>query len=116
MPNRIALLILAPVLILAGVLGFVMPAHVSLVSGAPAYNVFHLVFGATGLLLVFTKHASAIRVFNIGFGVMDLYQAFASLAHLFPERLFRWTRTDDVLHVVIGAALVIVGCWGRERV
>jgi hypothetical protein len=40
---------------------------------------------------------------------MDLYQAVASRLHLFPERLFRWTGTDDALHVVIGAALLAIG-------
>ncbi len=115
MANWLALLILAPVLILAGVLGFVIPAQLSLVSGAPAYNIFHIAFGVIGLLLLRMKHTSPIRVFNVGFGIIDLCQALASLAHLFPERLFRWTRTDDVLHVVIGAALIVVGFYGRRQ-
>ena len=42
----------APLLLLAGVLGFVVPAHLSLMSGAPAYNVFHLIAGVDGLLLL----------------------------------------------------------------
>ena len=112
--NRIAVLIFAPVLVLTGVLGFALPARANLVSGAPAYNTFHIVFGVIGLLVVLTRNVSLMRLFNIGFGLIDIYQALASVGHLFPQRLFRWTRTDDVLHVVIGASLIVVGVWGQR--
>lgn len=110
--NYIVLLIFAPLLILVGVLGFVMPAGKGLTSGATAYNIFHLIFGSIGLILVLLNNEGLIRGFNIGFGSLDLYQAVASFAHLFPERHFRWTRLDDVLHVVVGAALVLIGVSG----
>lgn len=106
------LLILAPLLILIGILGFVIPQNKSLTSGAPAYNIFHIIFGLAGLAILYFNHDSCIRAFNIGFGLIDLYQAAASFAHVFPEKYFRWTRVDDVLHIVIGAALVIVGIFG----
>ncbi len=105
----------APVLILAGILGFVLPAETSLMSGAPAYNVFHLCFGALGLALVLTRREGAIAAFNLGFGLIDLYQAAASRAHWFPADAFRWKPADDVLHVVIGAGLVLVGALGLRR-
>ena len=113
--NRRVLLVFAPVLILIGVLGFVLPASKSLTSGEPAYNVFHIISGALGLLIVLRKNESSIRAFNVGFGLVDLYQAAASFAHLFPEKQFHWTRTDDALHVFVGAALVLVGVLGRRR-
>ena len=53
-----------------------------------------------------------MRGFNIGFGLIDLYQTLASFLHLFPEQLFKWTRVDDILHIVIGATLVFVGLYG----
>lgn len=109
MVNRIVLGVFAPLLLLVGVLGFVLPAGRSSTSGAPAYNVFHLAFGALGLALVVWGDHTAIRTFVVGFGLIDLYQALASHQHWFPESLFRWTHTDDVLHIVIGAALVAVG-------
>jgi hypothetical protein len=31
---------------------------------------------------------------------------------LFPEKQFRWRRADDVLHIVIGIALVLIGVLG----
>lgn len=111
--NYIALLIFAPILILAGVLGFFLPA--GLTSGAPAYNVFHLIFGLFGLILVMTKREDLIRGFNIGFGLIDLYQLLASLLHWFPEAHFQWKTADDYLHAVIGAALVLIGLFGRKR-
>jgi hypothetical protein len=107
--NYYLLLIFSPLLILTGALGFIIPEKKSLTSGAPAYNIFHIVFGLIGVLLVVNRNAWGIRAFNIGFGLTDLFQAAASFAHLFPEKYFHWTRIDDVLHLVIGAILVLVG-------
>ncbi len=98
----------AGLLILIGVLGFLAPGKGS-TSTAPAYNVFHLAFGVLGLALAVWGDGPAIRAFLIGFGVIDLYQALASHQHWFPEQFFRWTSTDDLLHLVIGAGLVAVG-------
>lgn len=109
--NYYVLMIFAPLLILTGILGFVMPPKKGLTSGAPAYNVFHIIFGLAGIMIA-THHYDYIRAFNIGFGVIDLYQAAASFLHLFPEKQFRWKRADDVLHIVIGAGLVLVGILG----
>lgn len=110
--NFITLAIFAPVLIIAGIAGFLVPPEHSLTSGAPAYNVFHLLFGALGLLLVWTRNELGLSSFNFGFGVIDLYQAMASALHLPPEKYFLWTRVDDILHVLIGLALVIIGIYG----
>ena len=110
--NYYVLLIFAPILILAGVLGFVLPD--GLTSGAPAYNVFHIIFGLFGLALVLTKRDDFIRGFNIGFGLIDLYQLLASIMNWFPEEYFRWKTADDYLHAVIGAGLVLIGLFGRR--
>jgi len=112
--NLITLGIFAPVLVLAGALGFLIPPHLSLTSGAPAYNVFHIISGTIGIALVWLKKGESIRLFNLGFGAIDLYQALASFLHLFPEQYFRWTRIDDVLHIIIGIALVLIG-WPDAR-
>ena len=110
--NYYVLLIFAPLLILIGILGFVIPPNKGLTSGAPAYNIFHIIFGLIGVVIVYFNHDPCIRAFNIGFGALDLYQAAASFAHIFPEKYFRWKRADDILHIVIGAALVIVSVFG----
>lgn len=107
--NYYVLLVFAPVLILVGILGFVIPDKKSLTSGAPAYNVFHIVFGLIGLGIVYSGQMSWMKGFNIVFGAIDLYQALASFLGLFPQALFKWKRADDVLHIVIGAFLVMVG-------
>jgi hypothetical protein len=44
--------------------------------------------------------------------LIDLYQALASYIHLFPEQYFRWTKADDVLHIILGLLLVGIGCYG----
>ena len=109
MIGRWVLGVFAPLLVLVGVLGFLSPDERGTTSTAPGYNVFHLAFGVIGLAVVIWGDRSAIRAFLVGFGLIDLYQALASRQHWFPESLFRWTRTDDLLHVVLGAVLIIVG-------
>ena len=110
--NFITLAIFAPVLIIAGIAGFLVPPEHSLTSGATAYNVFHLIFGVIGLLIVWTRNELGLSSFNFGFGLIDLYQAMASVLHLPPEKYFLWTKVDDILHVLIGLALVIIGVYG----
>jgi hypothetical protein len=110
--NYITLAIFAPILILTGVAGFLIPAEQGLTSGAPPYNVFHIVFGAIGLIFVSSKKEQLISPFNAGFGLIDLYQALASYLNLPPKNHFLWTPVDDILHILIGLALVIIGCYG----
>jgi hypothetical protein len=112
--NFCVLGIFAPLLILTGVLGFILPPRMSLTSGAPAYNIFHLVFGALGLALVIAKNEGLIRLFNIGFGALDVYQAIASFAGLFPQQYFQWTLVVDALHVMIGIGLMAVGLMAKK--
>ena len=92
--------------------GFLTPKELALTSGAPAYNIFHLIFGFLGLLLVWLKREWLISLFNAGFGLIDLYQALASYADLPPKQYFLWTGVDDILHVVIGLALFVIGLYG----
>ncbi len=118
--NFITLAIFAPLLIVVGVAGFLIPPQDSLTSGAPAYNTFHIIFGLLGLAVLWTKRETFISLFNSGFGLIDLYQALASYADLPPKQYFLWTGVDDILHIVIGLTLFIIGCYGlnsqnRER-
>ena len=113
--NQITLLILAPLLILSGVAGFVIPAEYSPMSNATPYNLFHIVFGAIGLLLLQTKNDLVASGFNLGFGLIDLYQVLASVVGLTPIQYFYWTYFDDVIHVLLGFALVIIGGYGIRQ-
>ena len=110
--NYYVIIIFAPLLVLTGILGHILPEKKSLASGAPAYNVFHIIFGLIGIMVA-TNHFDYIRIFNISFGLIDLYQAAASYLHLFPKKYFKWKSTDDVLHVVIGAFLVLIGVFAN---
>lgn len=79
---------------------------------------FHIVFGAIGLILVWSGKEQLINFFNAGFGLIDFYQALASYLNLPPKNYFLWTPVDDILHILIGLALVIIGCYGifkRQR-
>jgi hypothetical protein len=114
--NRITLAIFAPVLILTGIAGFLIPPRYQLMSGATPYNLFHLFFGAIGLFLVTaTKSDLWASAFNFGFGLIDLYQVIASIFALTPITYFYWTFADDVLHVLIGFALVLIGGHGLRN-
>lgn len=104
--NRPVLSVFAPILVLAGIAGFAVPERRAVTSGAPAYNVFHLVFGAIGIGCLRSPRRAPARLFNLVFGSCDLYQAMASRRGWFPQRWFRWKPADDVLHVAIGALLV----------
>ena len=110
--NYLTLAIFAPILILAGLAGFLLPAEMSLTSGASPYNVFHVAFGIIGLIILRTRNEFWISFFNAGFGLIDLYQAVASFADLPPKQYFLWMRVDDILHVLIGLALLVIGLYG----
>ena len=113
--NQITLLIFAPLLILTGIAGFVLPDQYSLMSNAAPYNLFHILFGAIGLLLLQTNNDLAASSFNLGFGLIDLYQVLASVLKLPPFLYFLWTYADDVAHVILGFALVIIGGYGIRK-
>jgi hypothetical protein len=113
--SRSVLRVFGPTLILTGLAGFIIPSKKAATSGAPAYNVFHLIFGTIGVACARSRHRWPVQVFNVGFGAVDLYQAVASRRAWFPQRWFRWKTADDALHVAIGAGLVAAGLSGRAR-
>jgi hypothetical protein len=114
--NQKTLMVFAPLLLLTGIAGFVVPEQYSMMSGATPYNLFHIFFGAIGLLLTMSNSDLLASSFNFGFGLIDLYQVLASVVGLTPIQYFHWTYVDDVLHVLIGFALVIIGGRGLTRI
>lgn len=113
--NQKTLAVLAPLLMLAGIAGFAIPEQYSLFSGATPYNLFHLIFGAIGLILIATKNDLWASLFNFGFGLIDLYQVLASVVGLTPIQYFYWTYFDDVAHVLLGFTLTIIGGYGLRN-
>jgi hypothetical protein len=112
--NTQVLLVFAPVLILTGAIGFALPARLSLMSGALPYNVFHLIAGAVGVGIVARRSLRGAVLFNLVFGCIDLWQAFAGVTGLFPARWFALRPADHVVHVLIGVGLVAVGYLGKK--
>jgi hypothetical protein len=112
--NLQTLTVFAPLLVLTGILGFVLPPALSLMSGATPYNVFHLLAGAVGLGLVLRRSIAGAILFNLIFGGIDLYQALAGLTGLFPAELFVLRPADHAVHVLIGLFLVGVGYLGKK--
>jgi hypothetical protein len=82
--NAMVASVLAPLLVLTGALGFALPARWALLSGAPAYNLFHGVAGMAGIWLVIRFGGRGAVAFNLGFGLVDLYQALAGVVDLVP--------------------------------
>lgn len=110
--NTRVLRVFGPILILTGALGFVLPPRLALMSGEAPYNLFHVVFGIVGTMFACRGADRRCRLFNAGFGAIDLYQAAASALGWFPIAVFRWTRVDDAAHVVLGLALIGIGLFG----
>ena len=102
------------VLVVVGGLGLIAP-DLGSTSTAPAYDTIHVANGLLVIALAVRGRPVGIRAFLVGFGAIDLYQAVASHWHWFPESLFRWTSTDDFLHVALGVLLVVVGAWPVRR-
>src|SRR5712664_3532969 len=50
--NLVVAGVLAPLLVLTGALGFALPPDWALLSGVPAYNLFHIAGGLVGIALV----------------------------------------------------------------
>jgi hypothetical protein len=113
--NQKTLAVLAPLLILTGIAGFVIPPRYNLMSNAAPYNLFHIVFGVVGLWLVLTNSDLWASAFNFVFGLIDLYQVLASVVGLTPIQYFYWTYVDDVVHVLLGFALVLIGGYGLRN-
>ena len=113
--NQKTLMVIAPLLVLTGIAGFLIPERYTLMSGAAPYNMFHLIFGALGLVLISANNDLLASSFNFGFGLIDLYQVLASVVGLTPIEYFHWTYVDDVIHVILGFALVLIGGHGLWR-
>jgi hypothetical protein len=111
--NVHVLLVFAPVLVLTGILGFALPPHLSLMSGAAPYNVFHLLAGGVGLAILARRSLAGAVAFNLLFGCIDLWQAVAGVTGLFPARWFALRPADHVVHLIVGAGLVAVGYLGK---
>jgi len=110
--NQKTLMVIAPLLVLTGIGGFLIPEQYSLMSGAAPYNMLHLIFGALGLVLISANSDLLASSFNFGFGLIDLYQVLASVVGLTPIEYFHWTYVDDVVHVILGFALALIGGYG----
>ena len=104
--------VFGPVLILAGIAGFLIPPRHALMSGAPAYNIFHITCGLIGTALVVARTARGVAAFNLGFGAFDVYQVVAAVGGFFPARAFRYKPADHILHLVLGLGLAAVGALG----
>lgn len=113
--NQKTLAVLGPLLILTGIAGFVVPEQYNLMSGSAPYNLFHIIFGAIAIFLTMANNNLVASVFNFGFGLIDLYQVLASVVGLTPIQYFHWTFMDDVVHVLLGFALVIIGGYGLRN-
>lgn len=111
--NFLTLIIFVPLLVLVGILGFITPVDKKVISVEQPYNIFHIVCGVIGALVLMSNHDLAIKSFNVVFGLVNLYQLIASLSHRFPVRHFQWTRADNIAHGVLAGLFLAVGFLGE---
>jgi hypothetical protein len=100
---------LAAALVAGGIAGFLVPAHLSPISSALPYNLFHLSAGAAALAVTTAGRPGLVASFNLLFGLFDLWQAVAGPANVFPAQLFALRPADHFVHGVVGTFLVYVG-------
>jgi hypothetical protein len=112
--NQVVAATLGPLLVLTGALGFALPPGWALLSGASAYNLFHVASGLVGIALVLRAGGRGAVGFNLAFGLIDLYQAMAGSVGLFPAPWFAYQPLDDVLHNTLGLGLGALG-WAGGR-
>lgn len=103
------------ILILTGVAGLLLRDPAALMSQAVPYDVFHIGFGALGLTIGLRRSPVMAAGFNVGFGLIDLYQVAAGLSGAFPAALFALRPGDHVVHLVLGVLLVGCGMAGLRR-
>lgn len=101
-----AAVVFGAILMAVGLFGLILPASWSPMSTATSYDFFHVVFGVLSILSGLEGNALAARSFLFGFGLIDLYQAVASMYGWFPASWFQWRPADDWMHWLVGAALV----------
>lgn len=111
--NFLTLVIFAPTLVLVGILGFLTPVNLKRISTEPAYNVFHIVCGIVGAVILLSNNDSALKTFNLVFGLINIYQFAASHANQFPVHYFKWTRIDNIIHLILGLFFLIVAFLGQ---
>jgi hypothetical protein len=113
--NTILLWILAPIILIAGIGGFFIPYSKAIFSGAPAYNIFHIIAAIIAFACLFSKSVAAVRAFNLIFGLIDLYQAAAGFLLFFPIKQFLYRPADNYIHVVLGLVLVGFAIFAKDK-
>ena len=103
------------ILILTGVTGFLSQDPQALMSQAVPYDLFHVVFGILGLAIGLRRRPVPAALFNLGFGLIDLWQVVAGLTGMFPARLFDLRAADHAVHLLLGLLLVGCGLAGLRR-
>ena len=103
------------ILILTGAKGFFSQDPDALMSQAVPYDLFHVAFGMLGLGIGLRRRPDPAALFNLGFGLIDLWQVVAGLSGLFPAPLFDLRAGDHAAHLVLGVLLVACGQAGLRR-
>ncbi len=111
--NFLILVIISPILILVGIVGFITPDSKKIVSTETAYNIFIIASGVLGAVILLSNHDLVLKGFNVILGLTGLYQAVAARTRWFPWHYFRWTRVDIIINTVIGLLFLTAGLLGQ---
>jgi hypothetical protein len=107
--------IFGAILIVTGLVGLVARDPAGLMSQAVPYDLFHIAFGSLAVGLALRRQRTGAALFNLGFGLIDLWQVVAGLSRLFPAALFALKPGDHIVHLVLGVVLTACGLAGLRR-
>jgi hypothetical protein len=114
--NFLVLKFLSPLFIITGIAGYFLPQEKIIISNEAFYNLFHIDAGLIGIIILLTYKVKLVRSYNIFLGVIYLYQAFASYYKIFPDQVFKYTITDDIIHLDIGLTLILIGIIAKRDI
>lgn len=112
--NRVGLVVLSSILVIAGTSGFLVPVA-NFTSNASLYNIFHIVSGFIGFAILMYACDRSVKIFNLVFGIVDLYQFAAGQLDFFPNKIFSLQPADDWIHLAFGITLIAIGSWGLSK-
>lgn len=114
--NFLVLKFLSPLLIITGIYGYFLPKGSGFISNEDFYNLFHIDAGLIGIIVLLTMNVKIVRGYNIILGIIYLYQAAASYLNIFPDETFKYTVTDDIIHLDIGLTLLLIGLIAKKNI
>ena len=113
--NLVMLTGLAPILVGIGCINFFLPAYINWINTSLYTNIFFIIAGIIGSVLVIKKSDANAKRFNLVLGMTFLSFVIANFAGLYPATIVEWTSLDDSVHLIMSTSLILVGIHGQKK-